>query len=134
MSRPPLVRLFCFFRTRQKHSDWGLMMPRWVFDCNVTGQFVQNWNRLTEALKSLRLERKGTWRGATNWFDCSMTGSGRPGDAGGQVAGSQGLIARWARVAGGALSKAGAEGAMLAAGERDEGGDLEALPKQIPSE
>jgi hypothetical protein len=35
-------------------------MPRCAFDSNVPEQFVQNWNRLCEALKSLQFERKGT--------------------------------------------------------------------------
>ena len=54
------VRAVHYRDTRQKHADWGIVMPRCVFDFNVPEQFVQNWNRLCEALKSFQFERKGT--------------------------------------------------------------------------
>lgn len=54
------VRAVHYRYTGRKHADWAIVMPCCVFDSSVSEQFVQDWNRLCEALKSLQFERKGT--------------------------------------------------------------------------
>ena len=54
------VRAIHYRDTHQKHVDWGIVMPSCRFDSNVPGQFVENWNRLCNALKSIQFERKRT--------------------------------------------------------------------------
>jgi hypothetical protein len=54
------VRAVHYRDTRRKHADWSIVMPCCAFDSNVPEQFVQNWTRLCDALKSLQFERKGT--------------------------------------------------------------------------
>lgn len=54
------VRAIHYRDTRQKHADWGIVMPSFAFDSNVPEQLVQNWNRLRDVLNSIRFERKPT--------------------------------------------------------------------------
>jgi hypothetical protein len=54
------VRAVHYRETRRKHADWAIIMPCCVFDSKVSQQFINNWNRLCEGLKSLQFERKGT--------------------------------------------------------------------------
>jgi hypothetical protein len=46
--------------TRRKHSHWGIVMPCCAFDSDVPQHFVQNWNRLCLALRSIKFDQKCT--------------------------------------------------------------------------
>lgn len=52
------ARAIHYHETRQKHTDWGIVMPRLFFNPEVPEAQRQNWLQLFEMLRKIGFERK----------------------------------------------------------------------------